>query len=85
MFDEEVIKYFLENQGQLFDEPVAESIEEAEEFLDDCMAQLFADVEELKDYLDAEGTDTEGMTDEELLDQSEAFVLPDGRILFVEA
>ena len=37
-YDEECLKTFLKNQGQLFDEPVAESMEEAEAFLEDCMA-----------------------------------------------
>ena len=32
-YDDEVLECFLENQGQLFSEPVAETPEEAEEFL----------------------------------------------------
>ena len=38
MYDEAVVQYFLEHQMQLFKENVAESPEEAEEFLEDCMA-----------------------------------------------
>ena len=34
-YDDEVLEVFLENQGQLFSENVAESLEEAEEFLED--------------------------------------------------
>ena len=37
-YDEECLKTFLERQSQLFDEPVAETLEEAEAFLEDCMA-----------------------------------------------
>ena len=37
MYTEECIQTFLEKQEQLFDEPVAETYEEAEEFLEDCM------------------------------------------------
>lgn len=37
-YTEECLKTFLKNQGQLFDESVAENLEEAEEFLEDCMA-----------------------------------------------
>ena len=37
-YDELCLKVFLKNQEQLFDEPVAETLEEAEEFLEDCMA-----------------------------------------------
>ena len=36
-YDEECLKTFILNQGQLFDEPVAETLEEAEAFLEDCM------------------------------------------------
>ena len=39
-YDEEILHYFLEHQTQLFPEAVAESPEEAEEFLEDCMAVL---------------------------------------------
>ena len=38
MYKKEYVQTFLEKQGQLFDEPVAEDFEEAEEFLEDCMA-----------------------------------------------
>ena len=46
-YSEECLEIFLKKQGQLFDEPVAETLEEAEEFLDDCMAV----VEMVLDYL----------------------------------
>lgn len=35
MYTEESVETFLKNQGQLFDEAVASSYEEAEEFLED--------------------------------------------------
>ena len=38
---EECAEVFLKEQGKLFDEPVAETIEEAKEFLEDCFAQVF--------------------------------------------
>ena len=37
-YDETCLEYFLAHQEQLLPEPVAETIEEAEEFLEDCMA-----------------------------------------------
>ena len=37
-YDEECLKIFLKKQLQLFDEPVADTMEEAEAFLEDCMA-----------------------------------------------
>ena len=72
-YDEEVLNTFLENQTQLFSEEVADSPETAEEFL-----------EEVRDYFDEAGTDIAGMSDDELLEQSEVFSLPSGRFLIVE-
>ncbi|MCD8324172.1 MAG: glyoxalase, partial [Clostridiales bacterium] len=39
-YDDVVIRTFLEKQLQLFPEVVAETPEEAEEFLDICMASV---------------------------------------------
>lgn len=36
-YDDEVLNYFLENQQQLFPENVADTLEEAENFLEDCI------------------------------------------------
>ena len=36
------------------------------------------------DYFDEAGTDIAGMSDDELLEQSEVFSLPSGRFLIVE-
>lgn len=83
-YDDEVLEYFLANQQRLFSENVAESFEEAEEFLSDCMAVVCASVQEVREYLDEAGMDVAGMDDGELLDASEVFALPDGRFLIVE-
>ena len=45
---------FLKEQGKLFDEPVAETLEEAKDFLEDCFAQVFDSIEEVREYLDEE-------------------------------
>ena len=37
MYSKACVETFLKNQGQLFDEPVAETYEEAEEFLEECI------------------------------------------------
>ncbi len=84
MINESYAKTFLDNQGKLFDEPVATSIDEAMEFLDDVMAVVVNDVDELRDYFEEAGIDAEDMSDEELLDSLEVFVLEDGKILVVE-
>lgn len=83
-YDEECLKTFLKNQSQLFDEPVAESIEEAEAFWEDCMAAVVDNIDEVRDFLDGEGLDVDGMSSEELEEASEVFALPDGRYLIVE-
>ena len=84
MFTEECINTFLENQEHLFPQPVAESYEAAEAFLEDCMAQVVDSIEEVREYLEEAGADVEGMSDEELEDASEVFALPDGKYLIVE-
>lgn len=83
-YDEECLKAFLENQSRLFDEPVAETIEEAEAFLEDCMAVVVDNIKEVREFFEEEGMDATGMSDEELEDASEVFQIPGGRYLIVE-
>ncbi len=83
-YDDEVLEVFLEKQGQLFPENVADTPEEAEEFLDDCMAVVCKNLREVKEYFDEAGTDIAGMSDEDILEASEVFELPSGRFLIVE-
>ena len=83
-YDEECLQTFILNQGQLFDEPVAETLEEAEAFLEDCMASIVDNIGEVMEFLDHEGMDVSGMYDEEIEDASEVFALSDGRYLIVE-
>ncbi len=83
-YDEECLKVFLKKQLQLFDEPVAESIDEAEAFLEDCMAVVVKSLKEVREYFEENGTDISDMSDEELEEASEVFGLPSGRYLVVE-
>lgn len=83
-YDRETLEIFLINQTQLFDEEVVSSLEEAEEFLEDCMAVVCKNIKEVRDYFDEAGMDIAGMSNEELLEQSEIFELPDGKFLIVE-
>ena len=83
-YDKVCLETFLEKQTQLFDEPVAETLEEADAFLDDCMAVVADSFKDVKDYFEENGMDTAGLTKEELLEESEVFVLPDGKYLIVE-
>lgn len=84
-FDEECLQVFLENQGQLFDEEVASSPEEAEAFLEDCMAVICKNMKEVRAYFMEEGADVAQMSDLELEEQAEVFPLSKGRYLVVEA
>lgn len=83
-YDEEVLNTFLEKQAQLFSEEVAQTPEAAEEFLEDYMAVVCEDIHEVRDYFEDAGSDISGMSDDELLDQSEVFSMPSGRFLIVE-
>ncbi len=83
-YDEEVLEVFLKKQGQLFSEPVAETLEEAEEFLEDSMAVVCKNLREVKEYFDETGADISGMSDDEILEACEVFELPSGRFLIVE-
>lgn len=74
---------FFKEQGKLFPKPVVESVEEAMEFLEDCYASVFETKEELIEYLEEEGMDFE--PDSDITEELEVFVLPDGRLLYVEA
>ena len=84
MYSEESIATFLKEQSRLYDEPVAETLEEAEEFLEDCMAVEVESIREVREYLDEAGADVSGMSDEELEDACEVFALPSGGYLIVE-
>lgn len=84
-YSEECLEIFLRKQGQLFDEPVAETLEEAEEFLDDCMAVVVNSLKEVQEYFEESGMDVSGLSYEELEEMAEVFPLGDGTYLIVEA
>ena len=83
-FDDAVLQCFLNKQLQLFPEKVAESEEEAEDFLVECMAVVVNSVDEVWEYFEEEGLDVEGADKEEILEASEVFDVGDGRYLIVE-
>ena len=83
-YDEDCLRVFLEKQSQLFDEPVAITPEEAEAFLEDCMAVVVNGIDEVREFFEEEGLDIDGMAAEELEEASEVFALPGGRYLIVE-
>jgi hypothetical protein len=83
-FDDVVLQYFLDHQDQLFPEPVADSLEGAEAFLEECMAVVVNSPEEVWQYFDEEGVDMDGADKEEILTADEVFEVGDGRYLIVE-
>lgn len=85
MFDEAVVQCFLENQLQLYPEKVAETYEEAENFLEECMAVVVNSTKEVWEFFEEEGIDLEGADEEEILEAEEVFDVGDGRYLIIEA
>lgn len=84
-YEEIVLETFLKQQKRLFHEPVAENMEEAAQFLEDCMAQVFQDIKEVREYFEDAEADINEMSDEDLKEVLEVFSIPDGRYLIVEA
>ena len=78
-YDEECLLTFLKKQS-----PVAETMEEAEAFLEDCMAVVVDSLDEVREYFEESGADVENMDAEELEEASEVFPLSGGRYLIVE-
>lgn len=83
-FDDEVLDCFLENQLQLFPEAVAETREEAADFLEECMAVVVDSLDEIIAYFEDEGIDMGIEDKEDILEASEIFAVGDGRYLIVE-
>ena len=52
VYDDAVLKCFLKNQEQLFPEPVADTLEEADGFLEECMAVVVNSVDEVIEFFD---------------------------------
>ena len=76
-YDDAVLECFLDKQLQLFPEAVAETLDEAEDFLDS--------VDDVIEYFDEAGMDVDGAVDDEILEADEVFDIGDGRYLIVEA
>lgn len=76
---------FLKRQNKLFDENVVNTLEEACEFLEDAGVQIFSNIKDVRRYMDAEGFDVTGLSDEELKEELEVFQNPSGDFFVVEA
>ena len=82
MYDKKVLECFLKNQLKLFPETVAETEEEAREFLDECFAVVAKNKKEVIEYFEEEGIDFKAS---DIMEAAEVFDVGDGRFLIVEA
>ncbi len=83
-YDDAVLRCFLRDQLKLFPEKVATTPEDAEAFLEDCMAVVVGSVDEVVEYFEEAGIDTENADRDEILAADEVFDVGDGRYLIVE-
>ncbi len=83
-YDDAVLRCFLRDQLKLFPEKVATTPEDAEAFLEDCMAVVVGSVDEVVEYFEEGGIDTENADRDETLAADEVFDVGDGRYLIVE-
>ena len=74
-YDEAVLKCFLKQQDRL-------GMEEAEAFLEDCMAVVVDSKAAVMEYFEEAGIDVENP--DQVLDEAEVFDVGDGRYLIVE-
>lgn len=82
MFDKKVLRCFLDKQLQLFPEEVANSEDEALEFLEESFATVLNSEDEVIEYFEEEGLDYDP---EDILSACEVFEVGDGRYLVIEA
>jgi hypothetical protein len=83
-YDDVVLRCFLKHQLQLFPEKVAENLDEAESFLEDCMAVVVNSPKEVLEFFMEEGLDVDGDDQDGILEAEEVFDIGDGRYLIVE-
>jgi hypothetical protein len=83
-YDEAVLRCFLKHQLKLFPEQVAETLDEAESFLEDCMAVVVDSPREVMAFFQEEGLDLNGEDQDGILEADEVFDIGDGRYLIVE-
>ena len=76
-FDDEVLQLFPE-------EDVVSNLEEAEAFLEECLAVVVNSVDEVWEFFEEEGIDVDDLKGDEILEADEVFDVGDGRYLIVE-
>lgn len=84
-FDVAVLDCFIENQLKLYPKRVCETREEAGDFLEEVMAVVVESIDEVWEYFDEAGLDTEDLDEQSIIEADEVFDIGDGRYLIVEA
>ena len=84
MYDDIIVRAFLDKQLELYPEPVANTPDEALDFLADTMAAVAESKAEVMEYLEDVGVDTEGLSGEEIFELPEIMDVGDGRFLILE-
>ena len=84
MYDDAVLKCFLDNQSQLVPDDVVSTLDEAEKFLEENFAVVVDNTQDVITYFEESDADTSGESEEEILSESEVFDVGDGRYLIVE-
>ena len=84
MYDDAVLKCFLDNQSQLFPDDVVSTLDEAEKFLEENFAVVVDNTQDVITYFEESDADVSGESEEEILSESEVFDVGDGRYLIVE-
>ena len=79
-----MLTHIFTETGAAFCRAGGETVEEAEAFLEDCMAVVVDSIEEVRDYFEENGMDVDGMSLDEIEEASEVFPLPNGQYLIVE-
>ncbi len=84
-YDNAVLDCFIKNQLKLVPEVVAETREEAADFLTMCFAVVVKSKQEVWNFFDEEGLDVDEYTKDSIVEADEVFDIGDGRYLIVEA
>lgn len=79
-----MLDYIFKKSGTTVSGAGCRTVEEAEAFLEDCMAVVVDTLEEVKEYFEENGMDVDEMSMNELEEASEVFALPNGQYLIVE-
>ena len=76
---------FLKEHEKLIGCEVLFDVEEAAEFLENNDMSICESAKEVREYLETAGADISGVSDKDVIEETEVFKLPDGRFFVVMA